>query len=546
MATRRLLKSTAVTGGMTLVSRISGLLRDVVFANVLGAGAGIAADAFYVAFRVPNFLRRIFGEGAFSQAFVPVLAEYRARRDIAETRLFLDRLTGWLGLVLLGLTLIGVVAAPLLVSVLAPGFLADPAKYHLTVDMLRLTFPYVFFVSLVAMAAGILNTYGRFAAAAFTPVLLNVCLIGAALLLAPRMTSPVMALAWGVFLAGAVQLLFQIPFLAQLQLLPRPRLEVKNDEGVARVVKLMLPAIFGVSIAQINLLVNTLLASFLVTGSVAWLYYSDRLMEFPVGVFGIALATVILPSLAKKHADRAPEEFSRLLDFGLRWALLISVPAAVALVILSVPLVSTIYHHGQFAVRDVEMSAAALIAFAIGLPPIILIKVLAPGFYARQDTRTPMRIGIVAMCVNIGVAIVLTAPLIGAKFFPDVAVLQSLREWFPFAHVGLAIAITVSALVNMLLLYAGLRRQQIYTPLSGWPRFLVLVFAATGIMGLLLWWGVGDFRKWLEMSTTDRVGKLAFWVIAGIVVYGTTILALGLRPTQLTVRREAGMFKDDE
>lgn len=546
MATRRLLKSTAVTGGMTLVSRISGLLRDVVFANVLGAGAGIAADAFYVAFRVPNFLRRIFGEGAFSQAFVPVLAEYRARRDIAETRLFLDRLTGWLGLVLLGLTLVGVVAAPLLVSVLAPGFLADPAKYHLTVDMLRLTFPYVFFVSLVAMAAGILNTYGRFAAAAFTPVLLNICLIGAALLLAPRMTSPVMALAWGVFLAGAVQLLFQIPFLAQLQLMPRPRLEVKNDEGVARVVKLMLPAIFGVSIAQINLLVNTLLASFLVTGSVAWLYYSDRLMEFPVGVFGIALATVILPSLAKKHADRAPEEFSRLLDFGLRWALLISVPAAVALVILSVPLVSTIYHHGQFAVRDVEMSAAALIAFAVGLPPIILIKVLAPGFYARQDTRTPMRIGVVAMCVNIGVAIVLTAPLIGAKFFPDVAVLQSLREWFPFAHVGLAIAITVSALVNTLLLYAGLRRQQIYTPLSGWPRFLVLVFAATGIMGLLLWWGVGDLRKWLEMSTTDRVGKLAFWVIAGIVVYGTTILALGLRPTQLTVRREAGMFKDDE
>jgi putative peptidoglycan lipid II flippase len=539
MATRRLLQSTAVTGGMTLVSRVSGLVRDVVFANLLGAGAGIAADAFYVAFRIPNFLRRIFGEGAFSQAFVPVLAEYRARRRIEETRLFLDHVAGWMGLVLLGLTVLGVLAAPLLVSVLAPGFRADPAKYQLTIDMLRITFPYIFFISLVAMAAGVLNTYGRFAAAAFTPVLLNLCLIGAALLLAPRLTSPVMALAWGVLIAGVVQMLFQLPFLSQLQLLPRPRIQIKQkDEGVSRVFTLMLPAIFGVSIAQINLLVNTLLASFLVTGSVAWLYYSDRLMEFPVGVFGIALASVILPSLADKHASRSQEEFSRLLDFGLRWAVLICIPAAVALVVMAGPLVTTIYHHGRFTSEDVQMSSAALIAFAVGLPPIILIKVLAPGFYARQDTKTPMRIGIVAMFVNIGVALCLTLPPIAAGAFPEIVALQRLRAVFPFAHVGLALAITVSAFVNAALLYRWLRRHQAYTPLAGWARFIASVFIAAAVMGLLLWWGVGRIDGWIASGTSERIVKLAFWVIAGIVIYVMTIFALGLRPAQLVLTQD--------
>ncbi|HKQ31439.1 MAG TPA: murein biosynthesis integral membrane protein MurJ [Burkholderiales bacterium] len=546
MATRRLLRSTAVTGGMTLLSRVSGLVRDVVFANLLGAGAGIAADAFYVAFRVPNFLRRIFGEGAFSQAFVPVLAEYRTRRSAEETRFFLDHVAGWMGSVLFGLTLLGVLAAPLVVSVLAPGFRADPVKYQLTVDMLRLTFPYIFFISLVAMAAGILNTYGRFAAAAFTPVLLNLCLIGAALLLAPHLSSPVMALAWGVFIAGAVQLLFQLPFLSQLQLLPRPRVAIQTkDEGVSRVFRLMLPAIFGVSIAQINLLLNTLLASFLVTGSVAWLYYSDRLMEFPVGVFGIALASVILPSLADKHANRSSEEFSRLLDFGLRWAVLICIPAAVALIVLAGPLVATIYHHGRFTGEDVHMSVLALIAFAVGLPPLILIKVLAPGFYARQDTKTPMRIGVVAMLVNIGVALCLTLPPIVAGLFPEIVLLQSLRAVFPFAHVGLALAITVSAFVNAALLYRWLRRHQAYTPLAGWTRFLVNVFAATATMGLVLWWGVGAIGEWIASGTWQRIGRLAFWVVAGIVIYGIMILALGLRPAQLAVQRGPGMFKDE-
>lgn len=526
MATRRLLKSTAVTGGMTLVSRISGLVRDIVFANLIGAGSGVAADAFYVAFRIPNFLRRIFGEGAFSQAFVPVLAEYRARRSAENTRAFVDHLTGLFGLVLFGITVLGVLAAPLIVMALAPGFLADPEKYSLTVDMLRIVFPYIFFISLVAMAAGIMNTCGRFAAAAFTPVLLNLCLIGAALLLAPRLATPVMALAWGVFLAGIVQLLFQLPFLSRIHMLPRPRVQLrKRDEGVTRVLKLMLPAIFGVSVAQVNLLVNTLLASFLVTGSVSWLYYSDRLMEFPVGVFGIALATVILPSLADKHASRSHEDFSRLLDWALRWAFVICIPATVGLVALSGPLVATIYHHGAFTPHDVEMSAAALIAFAVGLPGFILVKVLAPGFYARQDTKTPVRIGMVAMLVNVALSLALI---------------------FPLKHVGLAAAISIAAFVNTALLYHWLRRHRVYRPLPGWAPFFARVFMASALMGLLLSWGAGDLGAWIETRAWERIGRLAFWVAAGIMVYGVTIFALGLRPSQLTVRREASMFSDDE
>ena len=314
---RKLFKSTLVTGGMTLVSRISGLARDIIFAGLIGAGAGIAADAFYVAFRIPNFLRRIFGEGAFSQAFVPVFTEYKTHSSQAELRVFVDRIAGILSVALFLITLVGVIAAPVLVLMLAPGFTGE--KYELTVQMLRLTFPYLFFISLVAMAAGILNSYGRFGAAAFTPVLLNISMIAAALWLAPHLHNPAMALAWGVFGAGVVQLLFQIPFLMQLKLLPRPRV-ARGHAGVAKVLRLMLPAMFGVSVAQINMLVNTILASLLVTGSVSWLYYSDRLLEFPLGVFGIALATVILPSLSQKHTSDSPQEFSHLLDWAMRSA----------------------------------------------------------------------------------------------------------------------------------------------------------------------------------------------------------------------------------
>ena len=513
---RRLIRSTLVTGGMTLLSRISGLVRDMVFAGLIGAGAGIAADAFYVAFRIPNFLRRIFGEGAFSQAFVPVLTEYKARAARAEIREFVDRLAGMFALILFLVTLAGIVAAPFIVFALAPGFSGE--KYQLTVSMLRITFPYILFISLVAMAAGILNTYGKFAAAAFTPVLLNLSMIGAALWLAPRMAQPVLALAWGVFIAGVVQLLFQLPFLARLGLLPRPRVR-RGHEGVGRVFRLMLPAIFGVSVAQINTLINTLLASFLVTGSVSWLYYSDRLMEFPLGVFGIALATVILPSLSHQHSNGARGDFSRLLDWALRWVFLIGVPATLALVILAGPLIATFFHFGMFGAQDVRMSAQALVAFAGGLLGFILVKVLAPGFYARQDTKTPVRIGMIAMGTNIGLSLALV---------------------FPLKHTGLALAISLAAFVNAALLYRLLRRHGVYTPESGWARFLLRVGAASAVMAALLWWGVGDLEQWLAARAAPRAMHLALLVAGGAAAYFVVLYALGVRPRDLVHRPGSG------
>jgi putative peptidoglycan lipid II flippase len=522
---RKLLKSTAWTSGMTLLSRIAGLVRDMVFASLIGAGAGVAADAFYVAFRIPNFLRRIFGEGAFSQAFVPVFAEYKTKTSHDEVRTFVSYMLGYLGAILLVVTLVGVVVAPLLVGMLAPGYLDEPQKYGLTVTMLRIIFPYIFFVSLVAMAAGILNTYGRFGAAAFTPVLLNLCLIGAAVLLAPHLDEPVLALAWGVFIAGVVQLAFQIPFLRQLKLLPRPRFTWRQQhEGVRRVSKLMLPAIFGVSIAQVNLLVNTLLASFLVTGSVSWLYYADRFMEFPLGVFGIALATVILPGLSRRHATNSNDDFSHLLDWGLRWVVIIAVPASVALILLAGPLLTTLFYRGAFTAHDVQMTAAALIAFSAGLLGFMLIKVLAPGFYARQDTQTPVRIGVVTMGVNI---------------------VLSLALFYPFGHVGLASAISVAAFVNAGLLFYRLYRGGIYRPSSGWGLFAFRVLLASAVMGVVLYLGIGDPASWLDARSRDRVWRLVLWVAVGAVSYFVTALLVGLRPKQLLLAGAESARHDD-
>ena len=409
--------------------------------------------------------------------------------------------------------------------VLAPGFLDDPQKYDLTVQMLRITFPYIFFISLVAMAAGVLNTYGRFGVPAFTPVLLNLSLIGAAVWLAPRLEDPVLALAWGVFIAGVVQLLFQLPFLRSIRMLPRPRWRLRErHEGVSRVFKLMLPAIFGVSVAQINMLVNTLLASFLITGSVSWLYYSDRLMEFPLGVFGIALATVILPSLARRHANNSQEEFSHLLDWSLRWVFLIAMPATVALIILSGPLLATFFYFGAFTAHDVHMSANALMAFSFGLLGFILIKVLAPGFYARQDTKTPMRIGAMSMGVNILLSLLLVMPL---------------------KHVGLALAISLAAFVNAGVLFFRLRRQDVYRPSPGWLSFLARVILASAVMGAALFWGMGDMDTWLQAPASERAMRLSILVVGGGLVYLLTATAFGVRLAQLLLRKGEGAKIDD-
>ena len=498
-------RSLAKVGSNTLFSRILGFVRDLVFAHVFGANAG--TDAFFVAFKIPNFLRRLFAEGAFSVAFVPVLTEYKERRSFDELRDFVDHVAGTLGAVLLAVTLVGVVGAPLLVMLFAPGFIGAEGKLGLAGDMLRLTFPYLFFISLTAFAGGILNAHNRFGVPAFTPVLLNLSLIGCALWLAPLMDRPIVAVAWGVFIAGVVQFLFQLPFLHQLRLLPRFRF-APRDEGVRRIGRLMLPALFGVSVTQLNLLLDTLIASFLVSGSISWLYYSDRLMEFPVGVLGVALGTVILPNLSRKHATESLEGFSRTLDWGLRWTLLLGAPAAVGLLVLAGPMIATLFQSQVFTVSDVEMASRSLMAYSLGLLPFILIKVLAPGFYARQDTRTPVRIAVIAMAANMVMNIVLV---------------------FPLAHAGLALATTLSASLNAFLLFRGLRREEVYRPGAHWVWLGWRTGIACTAMAALLLWGAGPLESWTALGAWERAWRLLGWVVAGASAYGAILLLTGVR-----------------
>lgn len=506
-----LLASTLVVSAMTLLSRVLGLVRDIVLARLLGVSAG--TDAFFVAFRIPNFLRRLFAEGAFNQAFVPVLSEYRAKGSFAASKLLIDRVAGTLGGCLVLISLLGVVGAPLLIWVFAPGFGDDPHKRALAVEMLRLTFPYLFFIALTAFSGAILNTWNRFAVPAFTPVLLNLSLIGCALFLAPHFAEGRMAvaLAWGVLIAGVVQLTFQLPFLARLNLMPIPRMAWK-DPGVRQILKLMTPALFGVSVSQINLLLDTVLASMLQTGSVTWLYYSDRLNELPLGVFAIAIGTVILPSLSGKHASASVEIFSRTLDWGLRLVLLIGVPAALALALIAEPLLSTLFHHGEFSANDVIRSAQSLRAYSVGLVAFMLIKILAPGYYARQDTRTPVKIGIIAMIANM--------------------VLNLILVW-PLQHAGLALATSLSAWLNAGLLYLGLRRSGVYRPVSGWLMHGVRLVVAGGAMGAVIYTLAHHAAVWLDGPLRERVVWLTLIILAGLAVYSLMLLILGFRPRHL-------------
>jgi putative peptidoglycan lipid II flippase len=479
-----------------------------VFAHWFGASA--ATDAFFVAFKIPNFLRRLFAEGSFSVAFVPILTEYRTKRNKLELQTFTDHMAGSLGLVVLLVSLVGVIAAPILVMIFAPGFWNESeGKYELTVEMLTLTFPYLFFITMTAFAGSILNTYNRFWVPAFTPVLLNLSLIGCTFWLSPLMERPIVALAWGVLIAGVVQFLFQLPFLWRVRLFPRPRVAFK-DPGVMRVMRLMVPALFGVSVSQINLLLDTLIASFLISGSISWLYYSDRLMEFPVGVLGVALGTVILPSLSRRHAENSPEAFSHTLDWALRLNILFGLPAAVGLFLLAGPMLATLFFSDAFDSQDVEMATKSLMAYAPGLMAIMLIKVLAPGFYGRQDTKTPVRIGIIAMSVNMALNILLV---------------------FPLAHAGLALATTLSSGLNAYLLYQALRKGGIYTPTEGWGALLSRTLAASLAMAALLWWGAGEIGEWLAGSGTSRALWLAGLIASAILVYFLTLFLLGARPS---------------
>ena len=500
-----LLKALAAVSSMTLLSRILGFVRDTVVARAFGAG--IATDAFFVAFKIPNLLRRLFAEGAFSQAFVPILAEYKTRRGEEATRLLVDHVSGVLALALFVITLIGIAAAPLIVYVSAPGFAATPEKFALTIDLLRVTFPYIFFISLVSLAGGILNTYSRFSVPALTPALLNLTFIGFALWAAPYFDPPVKALAWAVFCGGAVQLAFQVPYLLQLKMLPRFRLNLK-DEGVWRVMKQMGPAVFGVSIGQVSLLINTIFASFLVTGSVSWLYYADRLMEFPTGLLGVALGTILLPSLARHYSDQMPDEYSRLLDWGLRLTLMLALPAAAALAVLAVPLIATLFHYGEFSVHDVMMTRNALVAYSVGLLGLILVKVLAPGFYARQNIRTPVKIAIIC--------------LVATQAMNFVFIWQ-------FAHAGLALSIGLGACLNAGLLYFKLRQHRIYTPRPGWLIFTLKIALAIGAMSACLWYAAGSGEAWLAAPAMTKVLRLAGTVMLGAVVYFAALGLLGFR-----------------
>lgn len=516
-----LLGSSFVVSIGTMLSRVLGLVRDVVLANLLGAAPN--ADAFFVAFKIPNFLRRLFAEGAFSQAFVPVLTETREQGSHEAVRHLVDRVAGVLGGSLFVLTALAMVMAPWVALIFAPGFSRDVAKLALTADLIVWTFPYLLLISLTGFCGAILNTYGRFAVPAYTPVLLNLSLITAAVVWAPMMPEPALGLAMGVTLAGVVQLLFQLPSLRALKLTPRPVWDTK-DEGVRKILMLMVPALFGVSVSQINLLFDTVLASLLPDGSVAWLYYSDRLTELPLGVFAIAIATVILPTLSALNTRAEPEEFSQTLAWAMRNVLLIAVPATVALWLLAEPILATLFQYGAFTDRDVEMAAASLRAYTVGLGGFMLIKVLAPGYYARQDMKTPVKIGIIAMVSNMVLNVLFVFPLMW---------------YFEMGHVGLALATSVSAWINAGLLYLGLRRGGISLTGVFEAKFVARLVVAVSMMGIAVSMISPAVSLWLTADLSWRVGQMTLLVFVGMASFAMVLAVLGFKLNEVRGPRAA-------
>ena len=500
-----LLKALSTVSGMTLLSRITGLVRESLQAALFGAG--LQMDAFQAAFRLPNILRRMFAEGAFSQAFVPILAEYQRQRGDDATRVLVGKVGALLALALLGVTVLGVLAAPALVYVLASGFAQTPGKIELTADLIRIVFPYILFVSLVSLAGGVLNVYRRFAVPAFTPVLLNVCIIGAAIFLAKYFDPPIKALAWGVFIGGIAQLAFQIAPLARIGMLPRFALDWR-DPGVRRVLINMGPALVGVSAAQISALINTQLASMLGDGRISWITYADRLMEFPSAMLGVALGTVLLPTLAKHHSDANSEQYSSLLDWGLRLAFLLALPAAVGLWLLSFPLIATLYQYGKFTVNDALQTREALLGYSVGLLGLIVVKILAPGFYARQNIKTPVRIAFFTVFVSQTLAFILM---------------------WRIGHAGLTLATSVGACVNAGLLFWFLRKGGSYAPQAGWFLFVCKLLVALGVLAALLFGLGGTQESWLAAGPLQRVGRLGGIIAAGMAVYFATLYLLGFR-----------------
>ena len=505
-----LLKSLAAVSSMTMVSRVLGFIRDAIIARVFGAGP--AADAFFVAFKLPNLLRRIFAEGAFSQAFVPILAEYKNQKGEEATQTFVAYIAGMLTLVLAIVTVAGMVAAPWIIYITAPGFTTDADKFVLTTDLLRVTFPYIFLISLASLAGAILNTWNRFSVPAFAPTLLNISMILFAAFAAPYFNPPIMALAWAVLVGGVLQLGYQLPYLKKVGMLVLPRLSFR-DSGVWRVMKMMGPAIIGVSVAQISLIINTIFASFLQSGSVSWMYYADRLMELPAGVLGVALGTILLPSLAKSFTSGNHQEYRHLMDWGLRLCLLLALPCAVGLAILSEALTVSLFQYGNFTAHDSLMTQYALISYCVGLTGMILVKILAPGFYSRQDIKTPVKIAIVTL--------VLTQ-------------LMNLAFIGPMQHAGLALSIGIAACFNAGVLYWQLRKQDIFQPLEGWRGFLAKLLIALVIMVVVLFGMLHFMPEWQEGNMLMRILRLLAVVIVGAGSYFVALFVLGFRPRDFT------------
>ena len=490
---------------MTVISRITGFLRDLIFVHYFGASASF--DAFLIAFRIPNFLRRLFAEGAFSQAFIPILSEYHQKRGEEETKIFLNHIAGLMITVLFIFTLVAILITPWLVYIFAPGFINDASSLALTTSMLRVTFPYILFISLTAYVSGILNTYGKFGIPAFTPNLLNFALIAAAIFLSPYFAEPVKALAWGIFFGGIAQLLFQLPFLYKMGLMPRPSI-LWQDTGVRRVLKLMMPAILGVSVAPVSVFIDTLFASFLRSGSISWLYYSDRLTSFPLGVFGVAIATVVLPYLSRKYASESHQEFSAALDWALKFVLLIALPATIGIAILAGPILTTLFLHGKFTEFDVEMARYSLLGFALGIPAFMLVKVLASGFYSRQNIKTPVKIAVIAVLSNVVLAAIFV---------------------FPLKHAGLALATSLTSTLNAFLLFWTIRRSNNYNPGSGWKIFWLRIIFANAILAVSLWFATSDLSLWFSWDRFTQVWHLAVLCVGAAVIYFFCLWISGMK-----------------
>ena len=507
----KLIKSTGTVGGMTLVSRLFGYARDVVVASLFGATAGV--DMFLLAFRIPNFLRRLFAEGAFSQAFVPVLSEYKTHRSPEEVKNLVDHVAGNLAAMVFLITILGIILAPFLILVVAPGYAADLAKYEMTTYMLRITFPYIFFISITALMGGILNTYQKFALPAITPVLLNLSIMGAAILLSPYTQNPHYSLAWGVLIGGVAQLLFQMPFLYKIGMLPRFWLHWFDwsNPGVKKILCLMGPALLGASAMQINLLAGTMFASFLPSGSISWLYYSDRLLEFPIGIFGVALATVVLPHLSEKYTAQSAEGFSNSIDWALKWVLFLAIPASIGLLLLAGPILSTLFQRQAFTAQDVFMSEQSLMALSVGLVAFISVKVLVSAFYARQDTKFPVRIAFVTIFSNIALSLLFMGP---------------------FKHAGLALASSLASFINVGILLFTLIRRGHYQPNLGWLQLGL----ANSLMGLFIYILSPGTAEWVEWEQPMRFMYLFMLLTGSGIIYLASLWISGLRVQHLVTK----------